>query len=199
MQKIKHQPQIKSIHYYRLAVIILLLSSISFFNWDSISNNRDIQNDVYSKTFEEGLKQCQLISILPSYKEERSTNPRYRIGSNPAHRPLLIKHAILWNGDGKISKNVDIFIRDGLFVKVGTNLSVSVDHEVIDVKGSFVTPGLVDMHSHAGVDSWPSLNGNSDTNEFSSPITPQMRSIDGFNPWDKALQIINSGGTRFLH
>ena len=48
------------------------------------------------------------------------------------------------------------------------------------------------MHSHAGVDSLPGLDD--DTNELSSDITPFVRSIDGFNPLDPQLQVIKSGG-----
>ena len=42
----------------------------------------------------------------------------------------------------------------------------------IDLNGRFVTPGLVDLHSHVGTDSWPGLDATSDTNEISTtPIT----------------------------
>lgn len=45
-----------------------------------------------------------------------------------------------------------------------------------------------------GVDSWPEVFGTDDTNEMTSPITPFVRSLDAFNPSDKALRIVASGG-----
>ncbi len=49
------------------------------------------------------------------------------------------------------------------------------------------------MHSHMGVDSWPGLEATDDTNEMtSSPTVPFLRSIDGFNPHDPGISIINT-------
>lgn len=45
-----------------------------------------------------------------------------------------------------------------------------------------------------GVDSWPELEATDDTNELTDPITPYVRTIDAFNPSDKALRIVSSGG-----
>lgn len=50
------------------------------------------------------------------------------------------------------------------------------------------------LFSHMGVDSWPEVFGTDDTNEMTSPITPFVRSLDAFNPSDKALRIVASGG-----
>ncbi|KAI9145735.1 hypothetical protein BKA69DRAFT_1049373 [Paraphysoderma sedebokerense] len=60
--------------------------------------------------------------------------------------------------------------------------------------GRIVTPGIIDMHSHAGVDSYPSLRATDDTNEYGDPTIPQMQSIDSFNPHDTAIPLILSGG-----
>lgn len=50
------------------------------------------------------------------------------------------------------------------------------------------------MYSHLGVMSWPDLTGTADTNEKTDPITPFVRTIDAFNPSDKAIRIVSSGG-----
>ena len=53
-----------------------------------------------------------------------------------------------------------------------------------------MTPGLVDMHSHMGLDSWPEFKGSGDTNEMSNdPTLPQVRAIDGFDPNDPAIRV----------
>lgn len=48
--------------------------------------------------------------------------------------------------------------------------------------------------SHLGVDSWPALDGTDDTNEMTQPLTPFVRSLDGFNPSDPAREWVLSGG-----
>lgn len=55
------------------------------------------------------------------------------------------------------------------------------------------------MHSHMGLDSWPGTNGGSDTNEMSqSPVHPELRSLDGFDPWDIGIDIISRGGIYWI-
>ncbi len=64
---------------------------------------------------------------------------------------------------------------------------------VYQAKGQPLTSGIVDMHSHAGVGTLPSLWGNEDTNEMGANITPYVRSIDGIQPNDHQIQVIKCG------
>ncbi|KAG9226462.1 hypothetical protein CCMSSC00406_0005871 [Pleurotus cornucopiae] len=70
----------------------------------------------------------------------------------------------------------------------------SVETEVIDVKGAWITPGLVDLHSHIGVSSLPQLSGASDGNSHNGPILPFLRSIDGLNTHDESYILVMAGG-----
>lgn len=73
------------------------------------------------------------------------------------------------------------------------------NYERIDAKGGFITPGLIDVHSHAGVSSFPLDGaGNSDTNEMTDSHFPAVRAIDAFNPNDELLKDILSGGVTTL-
>lgn len=72
--------------------------------------------------------------------------------------------------------------------------SLPQDYVVFDAQGRQLTSGIVDMHSHTGVDGLPEVNGGQDTNEMSNDITPYVRSLDGFNPLDHQIQVIKSGG-----
>jgi imidazolonepropionase-like amidohydrolase len=66
--------------------------------------------------------------------------------------------------------------------------------DVYDAKGAWVTPGIVDMHSHLGVYSSPALRGASDGNSRHGPILPWLRALDGINTHDDAYRLTLSGG-----
>jgi imidazolonepropionase-like amidohydrolase len=147
--------------------------------------------------FDYGLQRCASFGKpkkTPN-SSERVRNPRFAVGFEKPAQSVLITNATLLNGDGKISFGYDIVMQDGLFKSVGKLNLEAFDGEVINAHGRFVTPGIVDMHSHMGVDSWPGTEGHADTNEMTeSPVHPELKSLDGFDPWDLAIEIINSGG-----
>lgn len=140
----------------------------------------------------------------------RARNARYIDG----HKPTLIRNATVWTGepvagtsavDARAGKgwawrrDVDVFVEYGLIQQVepsGALALAALPHDTIlwDAAGRPLTSGVIDMHSHAGVDSLPELRGNADTNEMSSDITPYARAIDGLQPQDHQLQVIKSGG-----
>ncbi|KAK3490004.1 hypothetical protein B0T13DRAFT_440170 [Neurospora crassa] len=139
--------------------------------------------------------------------EGREKNARYIDG----HAPTLIKNATVWVGEpakgtsaadarkgkGYSWTKADVYLEYGLIKKVESDIAASTlpkGTHVFDAKGRPLTAGIIDMHSHAGVDSLPSLDGNEDTNELSADITPFVRSIDGIQPNDHQIQVIKSGG-----
>ena len=70
----------------------------------------------------------------------------------------------------------------GKITAIGKDLPIPEDAQVIDATGCWVTPGLVEAHSHIGTGNEPSASGSTgDFNETSSPITPQLRVMDSFN------------------
>ena len=97
---------------------------------------------------------------------------------------LLIKNARLFTmeGEGYI-ENGDVLIDGKTIAAVGGNLKAE-GAEVIDAKGRYVMPGIVDAHCHIGM--WEDTIGEagSDGNEATDPVTPQLRAIDAINPAD---------------
>lgn len=59
--------------------------------------------------------------------------------------------------------------------------------EVLDVKGAWVMPGLIDAHCHVGIMEEKRGAAGDDCNEATDPITPAVRAIDGVNPMDPAF------------
>jgi len=145
-------------------------------------------------------------------KPQDPSGPReYNVRHNNRQPAILIKNATVWTGEPEAGTSpedahagkgfawvqADVFLRHGLITRVEPSISdldLLVNYTIYEANGRLLTAGIVDMHSHAGVDPLPGLQGSSDDNELSSDITPYVRSIDGLNPLDPHIQVIKSGG-----
>lgn len=182
------------------------LSFIVYAQWRQISSNHSALS---IEKLEADLQTCAKLRRKPSDPTGLGRQRNARYVDN--HKPTLIKNATVWVGepvegtsaeDARLGKgyswiNADVFLEYGLIKQVGKHVVLNMassDYMVWDAKGRQLTTGIIDMHSHAGVDSLPSLVGNQDTNEMSSDITPYVRSIDGIQPLDPQIQVIKSGG-----
>jgi imidazolonepropionase-like amidohydrolase len=99
---------------------------------------------------------------------------------------FVIKNAtLLTTTHGKIEHG-SVYVKDGKIVAFGATVSAPASATVIDVEGKYVTPGIIDPHSHMA------LNG--DVNEATSPVVPQMMMRDAFDYNDKAIYRALAGG-----
>ena len=64
---------------------------------------------------------------------------------------VLIKNANIYDGEGNELLQTDLLIKDRKIEAIGKDLPVTNDFEVIDASGKWVTPGIIDIHSHMGV------------------------------------------------
>lgn len=129
-------------------------------------------------------------------------NPRWTTLSGQ-NESVLLQNATLFDGDAFLPEPVDILFQKGVIKSIvptsQSKLRSSSGSEinVIQMGGRYVTPGLVDMHSHHTVESWPLLSATSDSNEMNpatGPLTPFVRIVDSIKPYDVATKIIASGG-----
>ncbi len=79
-----------------------------------------------------------------------------------------------------------VWVHNGRIAGVGPDVSAPASSTVVDATGKYVTPGIIDPHSHSALDS--------DVNEATSPVTPSMMMIDAFDNTDKALYQALAGG-----
>lgn len=105
----------------------------------------------------------------------------------------------IWTGTGKAIENGMILIEDGRISHVGPKKSLGSDVEIIDAEGSFVTPGFIDAHSHIGLIPEGLDWEYSDVNDYTGPITPQMRAIDAIHFHDVAFKDAISGGVTTVY
>lgn len=97
---------------------------------------------------------------------------------------------------GKTYENGTVLVENGKIAAVGAEVQIPAGAEIIDAKGGYITPGLIDAHTHISnfnePDTMPSLC--KDGNEMSDPITPQVRAADAINPWDYAIEKVRDAG-----
>ncbi|NNE98730.1 MAG: amidohydrolase [Pyrinomonadaceae bacterium] len=97
---------------------------------------------------------------------------------------ILIKNATVMTAANGTKANTDILVRNGKITRVGKNLSAG-NARVIDASGKYVTPGIIDAHSHAMLDS---------VNEISYAVTSMARIRDVLNPTDITIYRALGGG-----
>jgi imidazolonepropionase-like amidohydrolase len=114
----------------------------------------------------------------------------YGWDSLPAQHDLLIKNATVWTNEkeGRLP-NTDVLIRNGKIAKVGKNLDAG-GATVIDGTGKYLSPGVIDEHSHIAAFS---------INEGAQSVTSEVRIADNLNPEDISIYRSLSGGVTSAH
>jgi imidazolonepropionase-like amidohydrolase len=81
-------------------------------------------------------------------------------------------------------ENGMILVHHGKIIAIGNEVTAPINAEVVDAKGKFVMPGMIDAHCHLGM--WEDGMGfeGADGNEAVDPVTPELRAIDAINPMD---------------
>jgi imidazolonepropionase-like amidohydrolase len=116
----------------------------------------------------------------------------YRRRPNP---PVLIRNATVLTAAGAELPGASILLRDGRIVAVGPDVgALPTGTQTIDGTGKFVTPGLIDTHSHIGVYSAPGTAAESDGNEATNPVTAEVWAEHSFWPQDPQIPLGVAGG-----
>jgi N-acetylglucosamine-6-phosphate deacetylase len=106
----------------------------------------------------------------------------YGVDTRVAPKSLLVEHATVWTvSDRGILNDADLLIKDGKIAAVGSNLRATLtgaltDTMIIDGTGMHVTPGMIDCHSHTGIDGG--------VNEWTQNVTAEVRIADAIDPED---------------
>lgn len=101
---------------------------------------------------------------------------------------LAIKNATIVTGTGEILEHGTILLEEGTIKAVGHGIEIPSDAEVWDVSGKWISPGLIDVHTHLGISEEGIGREGADYNETSSPVTPHLRALDGINPLERGFQ-----------
>src|SRR3990167_1076478 len=116
-----------------------------------------------------------------------------------ASKPTVIKGAPILTGAGERIDNGVVVIENGKIAGVGgADLVSPAGAVVIDAKGKWVTPGIIDVHSHLGDYPSPSTESTSDGNEATAPNTSQVWAEHSVWPQDAGFTRALAGGVTTL-
>jgi imidazolonepropionase-like amidohydrolase len=110
----------------------------------------------------------------------------------------VIRHATVFTGEGQQINDGTIVFADGVIKAVGgPELASPAGALEIDGTGKFVTPGIIDIHSHLGDYPSPGVSANSDGNEATDPVRPEVWAEHSVWPQDPGFSraLVNGGVT----
>ena len=115
-----------------------------------------------------------------------------------ASENIVIVNANMFDGLGNEFKDYDILIKDGKIQEIGPDLVID-GSEVIDAQGKWVTPGIIDIHSHMGVYPAPGVRTSSDGNEATAPVTAEVWAEHSVWTQDPQFVLALKGGITSFH
>jgi imidazolonepropionase-like amidohydrolase len=116
----------------------------------------------------------------------------------PPSETLAITGASILTGTGAELGDATLLIRDGKIVAVGQGIAVPAGVRTIDARGRWVTPGIIDAHSHLGVWGQPEVPASDDVNELTDPNTAQVWAEHSLWPQDPGLDTAREAGVTTL-
>ena len=135
----------------------------------------------------------------PQKEDKKDAEPNTAFESTykaHSYHPVLIENATILTAAGDKIENGSVLFKDGKIVAVGTDVEAPADDnlEVIDANGKWVTPGLIDVHSHLGVYPAPGVDSAADGNEMTAPVTAEVWAEHSVWPHDPQFELALAGG-----
>ena len=112
---------------------------------------------------------------------------------------VFIENARILTGTGKEILKGSILISSNTIKAIGESLSKPPGAKAIDANGKWVTPGIIDIHSHMGVYPAPGLRSSSDGNEATSPVTAHVWAEHSVWTQDPQMPLALKGGITTFH
>ena len=116
----------------------------------------------------------------------------------PTSRATVIRNVNIYTAAGPLVRNGSILLVDGKVSAVGATVNAPAGAEVIDGQGKYVTPGLIDTHSHLGVYPAPGTAAHNDGNEATAPVTAHVWAEHSVWPQDPQFPRVLAGGTTVI-
>jgi len=164
-------------------------------------SNKLIQNKSALTLLSTSILSLSLTACLPNEKQDAKVvinkNPYPSTYQTLPAQATLLTNATILTGTGKRVDDADILLSNGKVIQVGKDLSAE-NVNVVDMQGKWITPGIIDVHSHLGVYPNPQVESHSDGNEMTSPNTSEVWAEHSVWPQDPAFQAARAGGITSL-
>jgi imidazolonepropionase-like amidohydrolase len=112
----------------------------------------------------------------------------------------VIRNVTVYDGEGARFENATVLFRDGKMEKIETGkVELPAGYTEIDGIGKWVTPGIIDVHSHLGDYPSPGVDANSDGNEATGPVRAEVWAEHSVWPQDPGFsRALANGGVTAL-
>ena len=142
---------------------------------------------------------CFAASASAATPSSRFTQDPYPSTYRPvASGPVLIEHATVLTGTGERLDDADVLLENGKVTAVGRGLNAPGDATRVDARGKWVTPGIIDVHSHLGVYPSPGVRAHGDGNEATAPVTANVWAEHSIWAQDPGFHTALAGGVTSL-
>jgi imidazolonepropionase-like amidohydrolase len=147
----------------------------------------------------EGVEVSQSSTVDAAVKSTSFDRDPFESNYKPlASERTLIKSVNLYDGLGNEFSKFDVLFDNGIIEEIGKDIEDG-DATIIDAKGKWLTPGIIDIHSHMGVYPAPGVRTSSDGNEATSPITAEVWAEHSVWTQDPQFSLALKGGVTAFH
>ena len=112
----------------------------------------------------------------------------------PEAAPVVVRNVRALTGMGDELESIDVLIENGQIAAVGKQLTAPDGAIEVDGTDKWLTPGIIDVHSHMGVYPNPSIASHSDGNEAIDPVTAEVWAEHSVWPQDPNFEKAIAGG-----
>ena len=147
----------------------------------------------------EGIEVSQSSTVDAAVKSTSFDRDPFESNYKPlASERTLINSVNLYDGLGNEFSNFDVLFDNGIIEEIGKDIEDG-NATIIDAKGKWLTPGIIDIHSHMGVYPAPGVRTSSDGNEATSPITAEVWAEHSVWTQDPQFSLALKGGVTAFH
>jgi len=141
--------------------------------------------------------ESNLDSAIPD-KREQKREPFASNYSAMSSNLTLIKNANIYDGIGNVYFNYDVLFDNGNIINIGKDIAVE-NAITFQSDNKWLTPGIIDIHSHMGVYPAPGVRTSSDGNEATDPITAEVWAEHSVWTQDPQFTLALKGGVTAFH
>jgi imidazolonepropionase-like amidohydrolase len=140
-----------------------------------------------------------LLAATAVAADQQSSNPYASTYQALPSRATVIRNATILTAAGPVIERGSILLQNGKVASVGETIDEPNEAVRLDATGMWVTPGVIDTHSHLGVYAAPGIESLQDGNEMTSPNTAEVSAEHAIWPQDPQFELALAGGVTTMH